>query len=86
MTPSSLHSGVMQMPLAVLRKLFLPILVISCRKSTTTISQLSHLDKMFNDVVYGIKVCPKGTPKHAQLQSNLSHLVPVFLEDDTCIG
>ena len=51
---------------------------------TTTSSQISQLERKFN-VVYGIEECPKGTPKHAQLQSDLSHVVSVLSEVDTSV-
>ena len=62
-----------------------PDSVIKLRKiQTTTSSQISQSERKFN-VVYGIEECPKGTPKHAQLQSDISHVVSVLSEVDTSV-
>ena len=52
---------------------------------STTSSQISHSERKFNVVVYDIEECPKGTPKHARLQSDLSHVVSVLSEVDTSV-
>ena len=52
---------------------------------STTSSQISHSERKFNVIVYGIEECPKGTPKHARLQSDLSHVGSVLSEVDTSV-
>ena len=52
---------------------------------STTSSQISHSERKFNVVVYDIEECPKGTLKHARLQSDLSHVVSVLSEVDTSV-
>lgn len=41
-----------------------------------------HHDRKFNVVVYGIKECPKGTTKHARLESDLNSVVTVLSQAD----
>ena len=47
----------------------------------------SNLDseRKFNIIVYGITECPKGTPKHTRLQSDLSSVVSVMAKIDNNI-
>ena len=42
----------------------------------------NHLDRKYNVIVYGVNECPKGTTKHARLESDLNGAVTVLSKLD----
>ena len=45
----------------------------------------NHLDRKYNVIVYGVNECPKGTTKHARLESDLNGAVTVLSKLDNHI-
>jgi len=52
--------------------------------SSTAVQIHYRQDKKFNVIVYGVKECPKGTPKHAQSQSDFRSVVSVLSNVQFC--
>ena len=80
-------SEAMLVLLAVLR-LMLPLTwVVACRKPKQQLPKRS-ITLIGNTMclnVYGIEECPQGTPKYAQLQSDLKHVVSVLSKVENAI-
>jgi len=53
--------------------------------SSTAVQIHYRQDKKFNVIVYGVKECPKGTPKHAQSESDLKSVVSVLSKVDNSV-
>ena len=62
-----------------------PVLPPPTSKPTPAIS-VTESERKFNLVLYGIKECPKGTPKHSRMVSDLKSVADILSSVDTQVS